>query len=95
MHFSTFNSCPKWEIPTSVYWLIGLVFPFNIFGGVGHPNLKFWGCPDTHHWLGQCGCQLQSVSVSGFCRRPSRGLKWDFYPLPPHPSNPGYATVVA
>jgi len=36
----------KWEIPTSLYWLlvlVGLMFPFNSFGGVEHPNLNFWG----------------------------------------------------
>ena len=35
----------KWEIPTSLYWLVGVMFPFNF---VRHPNFNFWVCPDTH-----------------------------------------------
>jgi len=33
----------KWEIPTSLYWLVGVMFPFDFFWGVGHPNLNFGG----------------------------------------------------
>jgi len=28
--------------PTAA-WLVGLIFPVNYFGGVGHPQLEFWG----------------------------------------------------
>jgi len=26
----------------SLYWLVGLIIPFNFFGGAGHPNVNFW-----------------------------------------------------
>jgi len=35
-------------------WLVGLIFPFNYFGGVGHPKLKFLGVsghPRHPQWL--------------------------------------------
>ena len=40
---SAFNSCLKWEIPTFLQWLVGLISPFNFFGVSDTPNLNFWG----------------------------------------------------
>jgi len=39
--FSTFTW--KREIPTSLYWLVGLILPFNFLGCRTPPNLNFWG----------------------------------------------------
>jgi len=48
--FSAFSSCLEMGdsyITTSLYWLVGLVFPFNFFG-CRSPQLEFLGCSDTH-----------------------------------------------
>ena len=37
------TAASKWEIPTSLCWLVGLKFPFN-----RTPQLEFLGCPNTH-----------------------------------------------
>jgi len=48
----------KRQISTPLYWLVGLIFPFNFLGLSDTPNLNFLGCPDTHdtqwqrHWNG-------------------------------------------
>jgi len=38
----------KWEIPTSLYWLVGLVFRISLFCRCRTPQLEFLGCTDTN-----------------------------------------------
>ena len=44
----------KWEVPTSLYWLVGLISPFKFFEVSGTPTWIFLGCLDTHDTHSGC-----------------------------------------
>ena len=42
--FSAFNSCLEMgDSYRSLYWLVGLMSPFDFFGALDTPNLNLWG----------------------------------------------------
>jgi len=73
------TAAQKWEIAASVYWLVGLMFLFNFFGGVGYPI--FWGClsgPPRHPLRLSTGCRASTTDngpgCSQFIRPRIRGV---------------------